>query len=568
MPTHLSPQIGQQTRKTEDPHLRSLIQRFTPLEIERRLHENAIQEIVDLMQPFRGDIVTRKPVGGKRVQGVFDSTATIAAQNFVNFLKGTILPSTTDWVVLSPPVDHQGNLDIKDLLDSVTAKVHRALSDSNFYVQATAGLRDLSIIGNMALSVEPGPRSLNTRGDASFGRLSFEAVQFSRIWWTLDRNSIPILVVRLLPMVAVDAIQFFKLAEGSVVHDIADRNPMEQINVFHYCYRRSLNIVPAAGVHTNKPWVSDFILEHKGKPLTQLKQTGNRFCPYVVARWTVVDGEQYGRGQGHLIRGVAKGTNELKRQYINSTARDLNPPLMHESNAAVQLNSGPGGITVLKTGRQAPQFLRSGSDYAAANKTMEDDKAEINAAFLADLISDPETQPRSAEESRIRRDKAIARLAGTADILDTEFLGPTIERVIEIMRVQKALPELDEIATIVGGPARIPISYSSPFFTALKAQAALKMQALVERRANLAQILGDPSIMDQIDLDAFGLLDAALSDVPAEMFRDEAEVAEIRQSRAEARANQQAIEALKAVPRQGTNGRTPQPGAAPSRLPA
>ena len=62
----------------------------------RNNHENTWQEINDLMQPFRGDITTKKSPGGKRIGSVFDTTAMNAADSFVNFLKSAVLPSSSE----------------------------------------------------------------------------------------------------------------------------------------------------------------------------------------------------------------------------------------------------------------------------------------------------------------------------------------------------------------------------------------------------------------------------------------------------------------------------------------
>ena len=82
------------------PPVQELIHRFDYLKKRRYNFEKAWQDISDLMMPYRGDITTKRTTGSRRVKGVFDTTAMNAADSFVNFIKGAIIPSGNDWVRL------------------------------------------------------------------------------------------------------------------------------------------------------------------------------------------------------------------------------------------------------------------------------------------------------------------------------------------------------------------------------------------------------------------------------------------------------------------------------------
>jgi hypothetical protein len=131
-----------------------LVDRFEMLKTRRVNFEDSWQDISDLMMPYRGDITTIRSQGSRRITGVFDTTAMQAADTFVNFLKGAIIPSGTDWVRLraKPPFDAQ--VEIRMILDRVATKILSALADSNFYTEAASFIRDFAVLGNGTLHVK------------------------------------------------------------------------------------------------------------------------------------------------------------------------------------------------------------------------------------------------------------------------------------------------------------------------------------------------------------------------------------------------------------------------------
>ena len=144
--------------------IEELMDRLEHMKSVRSSSETAWQEISDLMMPFRGDITTKKSEGGRRVTPVFDSTAMQAADQFVNFIKSAVIPSNVDWLKLeaSPPLDH--DLTVQKILDMTSTRILKSLSDSNFYMQATAYLRDFAVLGNGSMYVQEMDPKLNYDG--------------------------------------------------------------------------------------------------------------------------------------------------------------------------------------------------------------------------------------------------------------------------------------------------------------------------------------------------------------------------------------------------------------------
>mgnify|MGYP003635275095 CR=1 FL=1 len=179
-----------------------------------------------------------------------------------------------------------------------------------------------------------------------------------------------------------------------------------------------------------------------------------------------------------------------------------------------------------------PQFLKSGTDYGVADLIARQDRDQILKIFLGDVLQEPDSQPRSAEESRQRQVRAIQRLAAPAEAVNHEFLQPMIDTVIQIMVRGGALPELEEVGDMLGGTT-IDVEFASPFFTAAKASSALRVQAFLERSLAIYQATQDDAYMEYLDPDKIAAYNAEMSDVPAVIFRTDEEVNARRQAKAD-----------------------------------
>jgi len=524
------------------PHLteaNELIKRFNYLKRRRSVHEKAWQDITDLMMPYRGDITTQKTQGKRRVRGVFDTTAMNAADSFVNFIKGAIIPSGNDWVRLRAKPPFTDILEVRQVLDYVAERILGALADSNFYKESSSFLRDFAVLGNATLHVRESTPQLGKKNE-TFGGLIFESIPIGHMWWQVGNMGRPDFLIRQITMTAIDAFRFFGGEAGpDVERKLGMNDPMGEVSFLH-CVFENEDFIPNGIISPeNRKFVGVYISGAGdssgggGSSTTIVRKTAYDTCPYIVARWMVVDGEEYGRGRGHLARADAMGINELRRQILIAVGKDLNPPLMIEHDTVVELDITPNGLMVTRPPvKMGPQYLKSDSDYAAADMIARLDRDQIKKAFLGDILDEPETQPRSAEESRQRQNRALARLSASADTVNYEFLDPLIQSVIDIMHRGGALPELDFLQQMAPD-AEFEIVYQSPFFTAQRQGGVNRVQAFMERRLALFEVTQDPVYLDDINSSEVANYDARVSDIPAQIIRSQEEVSAIRNARAE-----------------------------------
>ena len=116
------------------------------------------------------------------------------------------------------------------------------------------------------------------------------------------------------------------------------------------------------------------------------------------------------------------------------------------------------------------------------------------------------------------------------------------------------LPEAESMADAVGGEVQAVVRFASPFFSAQKQESAARVMSFLERRLALYQATQDPAYIEDIDPDRLRSFDSRMSDVPAEIFRSQQEIDEIRQARAERSAQDRLQQMQQDSPQKGPPG--------------
>jgi hypothetical protein len=498
--------------------LRQDIDTFNWLVQHREPYEDTIEEIKELMLPWRFELDTSPDPNRQKIGGSFDSMAAVEADKLVNFVVGNVFPPSGDWARLYAR-GAEDDRQLQSKLDEATEEVLSMLAESNFYQQASLALRDLVIIGNAYVYMEPRPAKARDDG-TTFNGLDFEAVPFNRVWRLVDRKGEPLIVARKFCMRAFEAEQFFTRPGDSFSFK---GDPMEEIDFIHMIRREKDGSYPSRWIRMDVE--------------RSVRQAKMSFMPYAISRWDVVDGEQYGVGRGHLARPTAAGRNELKRQILMAAGRDLGPSLMVEHDSIMNVDRAAHGLLVLKPSVvNRPEYLQSQTNYQAAQQVAMEDAEQIRSAFLTDLIGEPDGIERSAEGVRVRQARMVQAAASPAQNISTNFLRPIIQSTVNLMRAGGMLEMLDGIED------NVELAFVSPFFTLQKQQAVQKVADFLGFKAQLQQLAQRDDLLDDVDFDKASAYISDNSDIPAFILKNPEE---IRQARAELAAMDKALQAQK-----------------------
>jgi hypothetical protein len=171
---------------------------------------------------------------------------------------------------------------------------------------------------------------------------------------------------------------------------------------------------------------------------------------------------------------------------------------------------------------------------------MEQRRKTINDAFLVTLFQILVDAPQmTATEAMLRAQEKGALLAPTMGRQQSEFLGPLIEREIDILARAGVLPPMPDVMKQYGG--EVEIEYVSPLNRAQRADEGVAIMNTLQAIAPLAQI--DPNVMKIFDPTMVARELAEINGVPAKVMRSTEDLKAIEDQQAEAAQAQQLLAA-------------------------
>lgn len=513
-------------------------------------HEASWEANERLFMPFRGEVYTERRAGDSRVGSMVDGTGARSSDKFQSFIRANTFPPDSDWVFLNPSFDFREDQRVHDALWATAQRLLLAFQDSNFYQAAGTSIRDQSVFGNGPFLTQlDKPIVSENDPENTFGGFLFESVPIWRVWIIEGAGGRIIGVFREFEMPAIDAYRWFDRKPGQAAMEELEENgrSLEKVKYMQYVFPREKSIPGALDHETDAPWVSWIFCTGNGE-WEPIQEEGMLSNPYVVPRMGVPDrAGPYGYGPGAFARPDAMGTNELKAQILIAAGRDMNPPTIVEARSTLNMDLGPNGRIVMKgPKRLAPQPYVTGSRYDVAEALRLQYTTDVRKTFMADLLEQPDSQPRSAEESFRLRQMALLNLAAPAQAIITEFLNPVIETCILLMESKGALPELTALSQELGPVAFTP-RYQSPLFTAQNKPKVDEVRESLLFRVQMQQGSEDQSWLDGLDPDGYDRYEKAALALPADVSRSEEEIEEIRAARAQQDAQESGLAAAEQI---------------------
>jgi hypothetical protein len=198
-----------------------------------------------------------------------------------------------------------------------------------------------------------------------------------------------------------------------------------------------------------------------------------------------------------------KVVDQEKKTHLKLGHRATDPVLLaHDTGniGSFSLRNGrmnPGTMT--KDGKRLVDILPSGN-FAISEKMMEAEQNVIKDAFLITLFQIlVETPTMTATEVLERTREKGMLLAPTGGRLESEFLGPLIEREIDVLGQQGLLPQMPPILQQAGAEFRI--EYNSPMSRMRRMERATGFMRALDIASNYTKMTGDPTPLDWFAFD-------------------------------------------------------------------
>jgi len=518
-----------------------VLQGYDKLKGNRGTWENHWQEVAERVWPTMAEMTGWRTPGEKRSEKIFDSTAQRALPRFAAAMDSMLTPVTQVWHGLRTGIPElDDNVEVQRWCDNIRDIMFRQryAPSANFASQVFECYMSLGAFGTSGLFIDEIPGVT----------MRYRAIPLSELVIDLDHVGRVDTVYRCFQLTARQAAQrkewAEKLPRGIV--EQANKNPNTQFEFVH-CVRPNEDYREGMAGPQGMRYVSRYV-SREGQVL--LEEGGYRVMPYAVGRYVTGPREIYGRSPAMEALADIKSLQEMEKTMLRMAHRLVDPPLiLTEEGAFNAFSVRPNALNygyLRDDGTPLVQPLITGGNLPVGIEMTDQKRKAVNDSFLVTLFQILVEQPRvmTATEVLQRAQEKGALLGPTMGRQQSEFLGPIIERELDIMSasgmIQEPPPVLMEY--IMEGGEILP-KYQGPLARLMKTEEAAGILRTIEAMLPVAQASGDMSVLRRINADEAVKLIAEANGVPAKALRTDDEIAEMDAAEQQAMQTQQLLAA-------------------------
>lgn len=334
---------------------------------------------------------------------LFDATAADAVDNLAASIYSLMTPPESLWISLVPESDASPDADI------ATAALRANLNDSNFYTTIHQCYLDLVILGTACLFMAETPIGASSA-------FSFTAVPMR------DIAILPGAVFHTATMPAHEVLE--KYPTWTPPADVADQIKHDPAT--------PLRLVQSLIGTEFTAW-----LDVGGNLENNIVARGTfETNPYIIFRWSVLSGEQYGRGPVLRALPDIKTANKVVELVLKNATIAVSGIWQADDDGVINLNNinlTPGAIIPKAVGSSGLTPLSSGADFDVSQIILKDLRERIRHALLADRLGLLSEKEMTATEIMARNSDMMRILGATYGRLLHEFIRPLTDRGLQIL---------------------------------------------------------------------------------------------------------------------------------------
>ncbi|MAO20445.1 portal protein [Alphaproteobacteria bacterium] len=364
-----------------------------------------------------------KVAGKGKMARVFDSTAIHSTQRFANRLQAGLFPPYKQWCRLEPgsAIPEQDQDAAQEALDRYNVRMFETLRQTNFDLAMGEFLMDLAV-GTAVMMITPGDETTPIR----FNSIPQYLVAIEEGSYGNVDN-----VYRKLRVKAESLQTEFPDVKMSVeLDDAMTRSP-----------EKELELVDAVILDQETGRYHYHVIWPAKKQ--ELVYREMRSSPFVVARYTKVAGEVYGRGP--LVTAISdiKTLNKTLELLLKNASLAIagvytaaDDGVLNPQNVKIQ----PGSIISVARngGAQGPSLtpLPKAGDFNVSQIVINDLRMNIKKIMMDDTLPPDNMSARSATEISERTRELATNLGSAFGRMITEILVPIVSRTLYVLDQQ------------------------------------------------------------------------------------------------------------------------------------
>lgn len=508
----------------------------------------------DLLRRTLHDSTNKGQQFGARV---YDGHLANAANKHVLGLFGNMIGKNLHWVQFGPGDERLLEDDgVKKYMQGATEQVLSGLGKSNFYGASIWAGKDATVIGN---SVQIPEENLVK------GVMSYRNAHPGTVFIFNDQYGNPGALIRDIEMSAINMLEKFDsdklpLEVVNQAKSLGNRSPFTMHKLIYARYR---NVNPQAGsVRADQREYKEFYIMPKqsnsaGDEARMLRHAGvDRMA--TIWRPGREEGCSYGTGLAADAFTDGARSNALKKIQLQIAHKEGDPPMLSHNAHQNKLHLNAGGRTWAEDEKEFVKMAYNRKlNWPLTDAEMTELRNEIDDVFslrLFQMLTGGGDVPSGMPIIQVRTmlGEKVTLMSSLIDVLEEEYLGPSIEAQFEFERAAGRMPDPPDILLDPRfGAGEIDIKYTGPLeqirrndqqsrglvggLEMIKAVSELFPTSLI--KVNELQLIEDAGVAMGMDQD---------------LFKSDKEVADIiaREEAREAQQEQAAMmtEAAKAAP--------------------
>jgi hypothetical protein len=472
------------------------------LESERKQWEPLWRDCATFIDPNADDFgaETERRQGAKKGERVFDNTAIMARDRLAAAHESMLTPRNAKWHNLrSTNQALNEDEEVMEWFEHVRDRIFAARYSprANFASQLGAYYQCLDTFGTAALFVDEDVGS----------SLRYKAMHLGELYIYEDFQGRVKGVHRKFALTADQAVGAMKAGKfeslpQQVINAANDPSRKLERSWYLHCVYRGDG---AGGGYGQMPVESQYV---NMDFCHAVGERGYRTMPYSVGRYITGPRETYGRAPGMTVLRDIQMLQEVNKTLIREAQRLADPPMFLSGapgNTPFSMRAGAVNHNMMSPeGRQLAQAFQSGADLSGLLEIIQDRRQSVNDAFYVTLFQILLEKPpnMTATEALLRAQEKGVLLAPTMGRQQSEFLGPMIEREIDILTESGEFDDLPMPDVLREAGAGIEVIYDAPLNRLMKADEAVGLIRTVETLTPLMEAY--PALRHVINAPKFG----------------------------------------------------------------